>query len=305
VPTLGVVIPVVDYRAHPAYGGTLPKPTTFERARAIVAVAPHVLRASFDRLVRSRRPRTSLLGDDGVTTMQCDAEWLGELRRQIESAFGQLVEMAKPGDPMVNAHLTPQTHPQLVELVRAELARLGVLSTAAEYLGHEVSVQTIVLKVTDAASTFRSEIFADLGLPDPPARYFHVDSSAPRSVVKLLIYLSDVGAAQGPFTYVRGSHLYTDSIGRSIARRAVHKAKTLQECDPESRRRFYALPRFLQHKAEFGNDMTEPSDVAQLIDHEDQFCGPAGLLVLFDNSGVHRGGLVTHGHRSAIQVTLR
>lgn len=299
------MIPVVDYSTHPAYGATLPRPTLTERARSLWTIAPHVVRATADRVMRSRRPGASLLAQDGITTFQCDAPWVAQFREQIEATVGPLGELAKPGLPMVNLPLLPEAHVGLFDSLRAELSRVGVLDTAAAYLGREVSVKTVLLKVTDAASSFRRDIFGDIGIPDPPAKYMHVDSSAPRSVVKLLIYLSDVGDAQGPFTYVRGSHLYQDTWIRSIARRAVHKAKTLQEWDPASRRRFYALPRGLQHKAEFGNDILDASEVDRLVEHEEAFCGPSGTLVLFDNSGVHRGGLVRQGQRSAIQVTLR
>ena len=90
-------------------------------------------------------------------------------------------------------------------------------------------------------------------------------------------------------------------------RLAVDQSVTLQNWDPESRRLFCGLPRFLQRKCEFGNDI--PSDhpfVKIALENEKWFrTASEGNLLNFDNYGLHRGGLIKQGRRVVIHSEVK
>jgi hypothetical protein len=125
-------------------------------------------------------------------------------------------------------------------------------------------------------------------------------------MVKAIVYLSRVTERTGPFSYVIGSHRFRDRWLHRLARRAVHKSRILQRWAPEQRRLFYALPSALRHKAEVGNDFRlDDQPAAALLAAEKQFTSSEGAFILFDNAGIHRGGLVDEGRRVIVQIILR
>ena len=74
-----------------------------------------------------------------------------------------------------------------------------------------------------------------------------------------------------------------------------------------NRRLFAHLPRFLQRKAEFGNDLLDGSSASRaLLASERILLSADGDMVVSDNvTGVHRGILVKPGHcREALTVDL-
>jgi hypothetical protein len=90
----------------------------------------------------------------------------------------------------------------------------------------------------------------------------------------------------------------------SIVRRANDRAM-LSSLKPRFRRLFSALPPTFQKKAKFGNDLIKDSPkVKQLMMSERCFVSSDGDLVVFDDKGAHRGGLVQQGTRWALQIRL-
>jgi hypothetical protein len=79
----------------------------------------------------------------------------------------------------------------------------------------------------------------------------------------------------------------------------------MSSCKPEQRRLFHALPKLLRRKAKFGNDL--PPDhpgLARLLATEKRFGSAEGDLILFDDRGMHRGGLLEEGERIMMQIRL-
>jgi hypothetical protein len=71
------------------------------------------------------------------------------------------------------------------------------------------------------------------------------------------------------------------------------------------RRLFSALPVKFQKKARFGNDLLENSEeVSRLIEIEKCFTSQDGDLIVFDDKGIHRGGLIDQGTRWTLQIRL-
>jgi hypothetical protein len=202
------------------------------------------------------------------------------------------------------ARISIKNAPEFIECLRAALEEQGVLAAASDYIGVRVALREVVkLQVTDADDAPWRPHFADVGLPDPATTYMHVDSE-PR-FVKCMLYLNELTLDNGPFSYVLGTNHVRMSRFEYMVRKANDRSG-LDRCDAATRELFAALPRSLQLKSEFGNDLFDASpDAAALLAHEYAFTSQDGRLIFFDNTGVHRGRHVVTGERHAVQIQLR
>jgi hypothetical protein len=202
--------------------------------------------------------------------------------------------IAQPRFEDGHVRLDPSEHAEVFEAVSGAFEESGVLAALGAYAGKRLRLGSIGLQVNTAAETRTKYGEIDrLGLPERTTTYFHVDSNDWPGV-KALVYLGDVGADQGPFRYVEGSHRL---MGPFEA--AVRKTNDKLRHSPTV---LCALPsRFAQH-ANFG-DYIDPAAPAsrRLLEQERVVCDGRSDLVLFDNNGVHRGGFVRDGHRYMLQ----
>jgi len=90
-------------------------------------------------------------------------------------------------------------------------------------------------------------------------RFFHVDGFARE--FKAFVYLDDVDAGNGPFTYLRGSH----------------------------RRYLTRVRKQVMGRPKPGDTSFSEEEVRPLASEEVQLCGQAGTLILTDVRGLHRG----------------
>lgn len=134
----------------------------------------------------------------------------------------------------------------------------------------------------------------------PRSMGLHIDSAASASL-NGVIYLNEVGPEQGPFRYVKGSNHWDWDLHDRAIRKAVDESGFPAHGDST----FLALPPELRRRANFGVDlMDDASDSKALQAREAMFCSEMGEMVLFDSDGVHRGGDVRSGSRSAILFVL-
>jgi len=69
--------------------------------------------------------------------------------------------------------------------------------------------------------------------------------------------------------------------------------------------RFAALPKVLQRKCAFGNDILANTEIAErLLAAEWTITAERGHIVLFDTKGFHRGGMVTRGERLVLTCVI-
>jgi hypothetical protein len=191
---------------------------------------------------------------------------------------------------------------RLFEVIEAVFTACGVLATASAYLGRPARLVDVNPQINDASDDFWRRIFPDGAATPPATAYLHRDASG--GDLKAIIYLSDVGADNGPFGYVIGSHTIAplpadDHICET------NDANGLAATDPESRRLFAALPESWRQKGAVGNDLidgTAPSRA--LLDSLWSIAAPRGSTVLFDTKGMHRGGMVTVGERRVITCVI-
>lgn len=193
--------------------------------------------------------------------------------------------------------------PALYTLIESILDEAGVSDAANRYLGRKAKLVDVNPQINDPSDTFWLDIFPDReGEPIPDAAYFHCDASG--GDLKAIIYMTDVGPDNGPFTYAIGSnHLRVGKVDDLLREANDHNG--LSGTDPEARRKFAALPRFLQRKWSFGNDLDNASPLSEAIRKAAwDVTAPKGSIVLFDTKGIHRGGMVEKGERRVITCVL-
>jgi hypothetical protein len=311
-------IPDIDYSTHPAYGALFGKPALVDRIRALCVVAPALARFTVLELRQAARrllspnpvkcTNTTFL-ERGICIERFEPEAKNALLEALAEPCKFLNDRLAKIPPAARSYEDAQLlvdrsrAPRAYEILERELQRLGVFELARSYLkGAKGAVKYFVLQTNDAGESHWRERFKDIGLRDSPANYLHVDTGV--GVLKTIMYLSDVGRQNGPFCYAPGSH----GMRRGVVDRIVRSAADVSLIgapEPENRKSFSALPQFLQRKADFGKDMHEIGpDAEQFLASEIVATSNLGDVLIFDNLGAHRGGMVEEGRRTILQVLI-
>lgn len=191
----------------------------------------------------------------------------------------------------------------LFDQIESILRESGVMAAADAYLGRPARLVDVNPQINDVTDSFWREIFPDANLGELPATaYCHRDASG--GDLKAIIYLTDVGDRNGPFSYVLGSNRVRISRIDDLICEA-NDSNGLGGTDPVARRRFAALPKKLRQKGAFGNDLTPASPLSGDIKAGLwSIQAPGGSIVLFDTKGIHRGGMVVEGERRVITCVI-
>ena len=144
----------------------------------------------------------------------------------------------------------------------------------------------------------------DLIKDNPPNhKNLHID---PKLDMKCIIYLKEVTNIDGPFSYIKGSHLFGKT---SIIEKNFAKAVNVYNINntKEKRFEFLSLPKDLQKSANFGNYILNDSFNGKYIKNNlTPLTSDLGNIILFDPEGIHLGGnCYNGGERIAIQVILK
>jgi len=194
--------------------------------------------------------------------------------------------------------LNKRDAPDVYALLEEIFARHGIMAAAEAYLRRPVAVKFMVLQINDAKDAYQRGKFADVGVPDPQTNYMHLDTS--EEIVKCMVYLTEVTKENGPFGYVLGSNRLSVPTLEGLFRRTNDRAG-LSGYAPATRQLFMALPSFLRHKSMFGSDLMDGTPEARsVVESEYQFVSADGNAAIFDNLGIHRGGLVREGERRVL-----
>lgn len=318
---MNVQLPQIDFASHPAYGSHFGKPKPALRLRAIGRMAPalgvFVLWELRSALVRSlgklkRKPSAPAFADEFARNGTVAARIGANVRARIAEslaphidALGARLRAVRPEDASyedAQLSLRPETAGPVFEAVGDMLEEQGVFDLVRCYIpGALGRIKRITLQWNRAGETHWQNRFADLPGLQSRADYLHVDTGG--GIIKAIYYVSDdVQADNGAFSYVVGSNRRpTSALDRIVRSAADHSG--MSRTDPESRRLFNALPRFLQRKADFGFDIVDDS-AEPLKARERIATTEAGHLVVFDNFGAHRGGMVRAGERIILQIIL-
>jgi hypothetical protein len=222
-------------------------------------------------------------------------------------------------------HCAVALHPRsaAARLLKQALESNGVAAVASAYMGKPMEFLYASLDYAHPRQDWYKGCYDDVGLPTSKTVYMHFDADC--DVLKAMMYLKDVTGGDGPFSFVRGSHLWD----RSPFVMAVQKGLDREQCgmfameddgldyklgyyrplyhDARHRVDILSLPKTLRGTTHFGDDVLDGSEFSNvLLSGEEVFTGAAGTLVMFDGSrGVHRGSLVDGGSRWAVQLAFR
>lgn len=249
------------------------------------------------------------LGADAVREMQgLGADTLAVLRER--AAAGRLTreDLSVNSGAMVHA---------MVAVLNREFAQLGVLEAVSAYSCRRMRVSGLAYELSVPQAQWWRNAMA--GLPRAPhTLYAHLDESS--AVPKSIVYLSEVGAGNGPTSCYPGAyeelvlHPLQNLIGRVVGNvgsrpdsplYAVYAKGYHQSMTSDAfRRHFMKLPPEVRFNSHLGWDVLPDSDAeAALVAREQHMIGPAGSFIVFDGARLlHRGGLLEVGERVALQV---
>ena len=143
-----------------------------------------------------------------------------------------------------------------------------------------------------------------------PITAWHADGSAAAEsfTLKFFLYLKDIDASAGAFSYLRGTNRIVTTIRRGIVqgRIAVFPSgnvpeliKALQSTE---------VIDYLRQQQVSQQEIDEFASTVQMIDRDPAFdseanslSGVAGTLVVFDDRGLHRGGVPRLRERSILR----
>lgn len=258
--------------------------------------------------IADANPVAAALAVDGICVAQIDSTHVTRLVSASQPLFDQL-RMTR-GDHTVGGRQFEESrscaartaHGGLFAAVESMLRTSGILDGVSSYLGRQAELVDVNPQINDPSDDFWRRIFSDLPAAPRPASYFHRDASG--GDIKAIIYLSDVGAESGPFSYAIGSHR---TRGSTLADwiEETNDQSGFSATDLFARRRFAALPVSLRRKCAFGNDLTADQEItARILGAEWVVTAPMGHLVIFDTKGFHRGGMVERGERVVLTCVI-
>lgn len=314
-------LPQIDFVRHPAYGTCFGKAQAGLKARAIAAVAPSLARFAMiearTMAIRAfgslrKRPGEPDYGSDfrrdGIVGLSIGSNMRARVASvaepQITALRDRLAKIA-PKDARYEDNQLPLRRgdaPDLYALIEEMLEVQGVFDLARNYMPGAIGgIKAITLQWNREGERHWRDKFADLEGVTSTADYLHVDTGS--GILKAIYYVSDdVRPESGAFSYILGSNNRRASILDRVVRSAVDRSG-IGRTDRESRRLFNALPRWMQRKADFGFDVVDDA-AEELKRREKIFTSDEGNLVLFDNFGVHRGGMVRQGERLILQIVI-
>ena len=204
--------------------------------------------------------------------------------------------------------LTETKHQEARQLLRGALAdRFNDL--LSEFFGPSWRLRYAKLAYFDALDT---GMFSYGSPTSSPKKYspWHLDMNV--NELKVNLYLSDVSPENGPMRYITGSHLLH---APALLDRAVLHAHRWGYGNsfadswmmtPEALSVFHRLPRYFRKRNIIGDTYGDswPQFEREFAGNLAEFTGPTGTAILFESLGLHMGGLVRDGSRTAIQVNL-
>jgi len=232
------------------------------------------VRASFGRRSFSDSPAIArTLTSDGIVVGSADRFLSDEGRRALEAATAQVV--SKSRSDKVQAVLSGSAPPKRTKEFRIDLVSQGIAGDSPLL---QVALDPRLLEIVACYLGMwpcLHSVGAWLNYPTPAAatssQLWHNDPEDLK-IVKAFIYLEEVKAENGPFTYIPGTHPF----GRHAARGARCHARRVDD-----------------------------AAILDLFAETDwRVCtGPAQTMILADTLGFHRGGKPDAGTRMLVTFT--
>ena len=309
--------PTINYKKHKLYKDLLSNSSLLEKSTSLKKYWPHFWNGLYEykenvkrlfknrKLYKNNQPSEDFVkfSEQGILLKHVDKKFIAELKDYLNKHIGYDMDKVKFEGQEDRHYITfSEADPNIKRLHDELLEKYGVFDIAKRYTkSKKILIMGFKLRIQQHDENFKQGLFEDHPDHNVSTNYMHVDSTMPKSQIKMIMYLGDVNEKSGPFCYVPSSHKLKDPLWRKVSRRVNHKIG-LQQWGLEARKAFMHLPVFFQHKAEFGNDLVENQQiVSDLLEHEFPITSEHANFIVFDNSGFHRGGLVEEGRRISLQ----
>lgn len=193
--------------------------------------------------------------------------------------------------------------PTAITAVHNLLERIGALDAATKYRGGDsVVVRAVTLHVSKPGDQHHSQQFKDC---EETTSLLNLHLDPKPGILKAMIYLSDVGPEDGPFSYIEGSHKWgydeMDRIfawGNSVGNYChTPTHRIVANAFPKRFRGNAIIGRLIPDFSKLSDELTK----ALVPYHSDT----ANCMVFDPSFGFHRGGQCESGTRVNLQVVLR
>ena len=244
---------------------------------------------------------------DGIYGFNIKQTLFNQLLLNLDSKIKELKEMEKPKMEIYERGYLLERTMRLKEdslnIIHQILTDNDIFNISKKYYNCSFTLDGAVLHRSTDEDEHNIQTLNDLVKNNPPRhKNCHID---PKLNVKCMIYLTNVGINDGPFHYVKGSHLYKKD---NIVLRNIAKANNVYNINnnPEKRKEFLCLPKKFQNSSNFGNYILNNSKNGLFLkDNLKPLTSEYGNLILFDPDGIHMGSGTNGGERIAIQVILK
>lgn len=280
--------------------------------RLLAELSRNIIFNSYNRLLASRGktlPSDTLFGKNGYALDMISRDGMMYLSHILSHEIRALQEIDTGGQHQRNQYDRakrfmdrPGTR-RVFNEVKRTLIDNGLDQLVLGAAGCPMALDSFTLHISRSDDKHIYQTFGDASNISPILN-MHLDPKWGH--IKIILYLDDCDQADGPFSFVPGSHLIEHcplALNAAKANSVSNYLQTRQE-----REEFAALPKALRSSALFGTILTDESKIAgQLRALEQSFTGPAGTCIIFNPYlGFHRGGQTAAGRqRIALQIIFR
>lgn len=141
---------------------------------------------------------------------------------------------------------------------------------------------------------------------------WHTDSNHPKShpdffTLKFFIYLNDIDGANGAFAYVKGTHKLITRLRQGMFEESIPHMPHSTVSDilfalADSEIKGFLLEEFSEKELERQCTVLRGLNDDEVGNPAFDLSGKAGTLLVFDDRGVHRGGIPRKGNRSILRL---
>jgi len=239
------------------------------------------------------------LFENGISYLKVDTK---ELQDKLEGEINKLLELPDWRPPPGQFDRAKQLDVDIIKIVNEMFKSKGILQAATKYNKFKpLEVKNVVLHIAKPTDQNYKQFLYDCKTVSKTTN-LHIDPK--ENVMKAMMYLNDITADDGPFSYIEKSNRWVYDKLQNIFGRAISTGSYCHT--PESRAVVFQLPKKLRVSHNFGRllqDGTEEQE--RILKQEKLFTSDKGNLCVFDPAGMHRGGICKSGIRIALQILMK
>lgn len=250
-------------------------------------------------------PIFEALQSEGVYGCHIDTSVVNALiKTDIQNLLSQEVtNICKPGEGYDRSKMlfNDGSNDSLFTALRNEIGGHGILSAASKHHNSsDLDFKHACLHVCTPNDTHFTQTLQDCQTTSKLIG-LHVD---PKPVIKIIVYLNDVTATSGPFTFIPESHRWRYDETEMICAKGNSTGNYLHS--PEHRRIAAAFPPVFRRNAIIGRFILDGTPESErLLATERSYTSDVANCITFDpGNGLHRGGICTSGNRINLQIAL-